>query len=155
VIGVADDRFTGVLLGFEPGLIIPLHHTPSDVPHKRYESYWSTIFARRAPGISMAAAKARIAALTPVLLEQSVPRRYNQAQRRAYLANRLLVQSARTGVDWMLRDRFGHPLYALMGICAAILLIACLNLAGLLAARTLTRQKELGIRLAIGAGEWR
>jgi predicted permease len=155
VIGVTEDRFTGLLRGFEPGLIIPLHHTPGDLPGKRFRYFWVSVFARRAAGISQAAAAARIAAITPELLEQSTPSRYNAAQRRDYLANHLLVSSARTGVDWMLRDRFGEPLYALLGVCAAILLIACLNLAGLLVARALARQKEISIRLAIGASQWR
>jgi len=66
-----------------------------------------------------------------------------------------VVDSARTGVDWMLRGRFGGPLLALLGICAAILVIATLNLAGLLVARTVARQKEISIRLAIGASRWR
>ncbi|HJT86650.1 MAG TPA: ABC transporter permease [Bryobacteraceae bacterium] len=155
VIGVAADNFTGILLGFEPGLIIPLHHTPGDLPNKRFKYYWVSVFARRAPGVSQAAAAARIAAITPSLLEQSVPLRYNQAQRRNYLANHLVVTSARTGVDWMLRDRFGPPLFALFGTCAAILLIACLNLSGLLVARTLARHREFSVRMAIGATPWR
>jgi len=155
VIGVAADEFTGVVLGFEPGLILPLHHTPGDVPQRRYAWYWVTVFARRAPGIGQAAAAARLQTIAPALLAQSVPPRYNEAQRLSYLANHLTMSSARTGIDWMLRSRFGPPLYALWGICAAILLIAVLNVAGLLVARTLARQKEIEIRLAIGAGRWR
>jgi len=155
VIGVAADDFTGVLLGFEPGLLVPLHHTPADVPQRRFVDYWVSVFARRAEGIPEASVEARIGTISARLLEQSVPHRYNPAQRRNYLANHLVVSSARTGADWMLRGRFGQPLFALLGICGAILLIACLNLAGLLVARTLARQKELGIRLAIGATLWR
>ena len=156
VIGVAADDFTGVLLGFEPGLIIPLHHTPTDVPSQRFfKYYWVSVFARLAPGVSKQSARARVAVRTSALLAMSVPARYNAAQRRVYLANHLAVTSARTGVDWMLRERFGRPLVALFGICVAILLIACLNLAGLLVSRTLARQKELGIRMAIGGTPWR
>lgn len=135
--------------------MIPLHHTPAELPQKRFAYYWVSIFARRAPGVSEAAAAARIAAVAPALLEESVPLRYNEAQRRNYLANRLVVSSARTGVDWMMRNRFGRPLYALLGISVAILLIACLNLSGLLVARTHAREKELAIRVAIGATWWR
>jgi predicted permease len=125
------------------------------LPGRRYTYYWVSIFARLAPGVSQAAATARIAAISPALLEQSVPLRYDAGQRRSYLANHLVVSSARTGVDWMLRNRFGPPLYSLLGTCAAVLLIASLNLAGLLAARMLAREKEIRIRVAIGGAPWR
>ncbi len=72
-----------------------------------------SILARRAPGVSEAQVAARIGAIARPLLEQSMPLRYNAAQRRDYLARRIAVSSGRTGMDWMLRERFGKPLYAL------------------------------------------
>jgi predicted permease len=155
VIGVAAERFTGLAPGYRPGLMIPLLRMPTDEPGRRYVYHWVTVFARRAPGVSEATVAARIGAIAPALLEQSVPRRFDAAQRRQYLAYRLTVAPARTGADFMLRRRFGGPLTALWGVCAAVLLIACLNLASLLVARAIARQKELSIRLAIGATRWR
>jgi predicted permease len=155
VIGVAAERFTGLAPGYRPGLMIPLLRMPTDEPGRRYVYHWVTVFARRAPGVSEATVAARIGAIAPALLEQSVPRRFDAAQRRQYSAYRLTVAPARTGVDLMLRRRFGRPLTALWGVCAAVLLIACLNLATLLVARAIARQKELSIRLAIGATRWR
>jgi predicted permease len=155
VIGVAAERFTGVAPGYRPGLIIPLLRMPTDEPGRRYAYHWVTVFARRAAGVSEAAAAARVGAIATALLEQSVPRRFDAAQRRQYLAYRLTVAPARTGADLMLRRRFGGPLMALWGVCAVVLLIACLNLASLLVARAIARQKELTIRLAIGATRWR
>jgi len=155
VVGVAADRFTGLLQGSEPDLIAPLHHAPMEGPPRRFAYYWVTIFARRAPGVSQESVAAKIAAIRPALLAQSVPPRYNQAQRQNYLQTRLVVSSARTGIDSLFRRRFAPPLYALLGICTALLSIGCLNVAVMLLARTLSRQRELALRAAIGATGWR
>jgi len=155
VVGVAADRFTGLLQGSEPDLITPLHHAPMEGPPRRFAYYWVTVFARRAPGVSQESVAARLAAIRPALLAESAPPRYNPAQRQNYLQNRLVVSSARTGIDSIYRRRFAPPLYALLGICTALLSIGCLNVAVMLLARTLSRQKELALRVAIGATGWR
>src|SRR6185369_15979526 len=58
------------------------------------------------------------------------------------------------GVDRILGARFGKPLYAVLGICGLVLLIGCANLTSLLLARGLGRQREMIVRLALGARKW-
>ena len=152
IVGVTEDRFSGLLLGFPAGIIIPLHQEPNQVGvPERQEWWWVNVIGRRPPGVAARQAAAGLAAQSGWLLAASVPRSYNAVRRQRYLATHLVTAPGAAGVDYFLRNRFGQPLLAVFGICAAILAIACVNLTGLMLARAMRRRKEVAVRLALGA----
>jgi predicted permease len=152
IVGVTEDRFAGLLLGFPEPVMIPLRQQPDLAPNGRRATYWwVSILGRRARGVSYAQALAGIAAQGSRLLEQGVPPNYNALRRKNFLAQKLTVTPAKNGFDYFLGRRFGDSLYAVFGLCGAILLMACVSLTSLLLARSLSRHREVAIRLTVGA----
>jgi predicted permease len=147
IIGVTPATFRGILVGARTDVTMPL-----DTSGFGDANLWSTtpLIARLRPHVSIEQAQQQV---DPMLIRFVAAAKTSERFRARYLQH-ASVTSAATGIT-DLRQQFGSPLRLLMIAVGLLLLIACVNLAGLLVARNATRQHELGMRLALGAGRWR
>src|SRR6202162_1770844 len=116
-------------------------------------AYWLSLIARLKPGATVAQANAEVQVLCRPFL-QSVAATEPEKERAEILSGRAGVLPAADGVN-SLRYDHRRSLLILMGIVTLVLLLVCVNLSGLLLPRAAARQREVSIRLAIGAGRGR
>ncbi|MBV9761273.1 MAG: ABC transporter permease [Acidobacteriaceae bacterium] len=142
VIGVMPEDFR--LLGFVPQLWTPLTVTAADRSAAARPDRDLYLFARLAPGVTPAQARSQLSALA-----RRAEIEYPSSERRWGASMQALP-------EFLIRN-FGirKSLVVLMMTVSFILLIACANVAGLLLTRAARRQKELAIRLSIGASRMR
>lgn len=148
VIGVMGPSFFGVDASQLPEMWVPLasDRTPGQV--------W--VLGRLKPGTSIPQARAQLDPLFQQALEsfRDEMTQWSAHDREAFLGQKLLVKRATTGTSG-LRWRYweySSTLKILLGMTGLVLLISCANLASLLTARSAVRSREIGIRLAVGAG---
>ena len=155
IVGVAPAGFFGVTVGRSPDLWIPLSMEAQISPawngldNKRFQTLH--LIARLMPGWTAARASAETTALyRQIAVEHGMATDAGARELDAIRRQKVELTSAATGRS-PLRIQFSSPLAILMGAVAMVLLIACANLANILLARALTRQREVAIRISVGA----
>ena len=158
VVGIADAGFNGIDPAQAPDLWLPVRMKALVTPEEdglndpHYE--FVQVFGRLKAGYTVQSASTTLQPLFHQLLEAQATdpqiSRQSPYDRQQFLKRTVVIERAANGYS-SLRERYSTALAVLMGMAAVILLIACSNVASLLVARGVARQKEISVRLSIGA----
>ena len=134
IVGVAPRAYIGPRIGVK-----------TDVWAPREKEAVSNL-ARLKPGVSIDQARAEMAVLFQFTIEQRAARSKDPLVRQI----KMEIEPAGAGLA-RVRDQYGKPLRLLMGVVGLLLLLACINMASMLLARSAGRQREMSVRVGLGA----
>ena len=160
IVGVLQPGFDGVQLGLVPDVYIPITMkqviTPGWNGLNDHKDYWIKLIGRLKPGLSQTQATVALQPTYHALLENELPLNtgLNKQEKKQFLAKQIVLRDGSRGRP-ILENDTRPQLLTLMGMVGLVLFITCANVAGLLTARGVARQKEISLRISLGASRGR
>ncbi|HVH88655.1 MAG TPA: ABC transporter permease [Terriglobales bacterium] len=161
VIGVAPPNFRSIVVGQSPDIFAPMMMKPQITPGwndlEERRSRWLNIFGRLKPDMTLAQAQIGLAPLWHSIREDELKAMPNATPkfREGFLNKSHLDLIASANGFSPVRDQLGTPLIIVMGMVGVVVLIASINVAGLLLVRAVGRAREMSVRYALGASRMR
>ncbi|HKW56467.1 MAG TPA: ABC transporter permease [Candidatus Acidoferrum sp.] len=158
LIGVTPPDFYGMEAGKNFELVMPFCTRAAiyagEVLLTRPDYFWVYLGGRLKPGWTLERASAQLESISPGIFEATAPSGYAAPALAIYRAFKLTATPGGTGFS-PLREQYDTSLWLLLGITGVVLLIACANLGNLMLVRASGREKEVAVRMALGAGRAR